>query len=67
MSQPGQSYGGNAYGGAQQGGRPMQQQAQKFKYICADCNGENEIRQNEPIRCKECGHRIMYKPRTTRS
>jgi hypothetical protein len=32
-----------------------------------DCNGENEIRQNEPIRCKECGHRIMYKPRTQRS
>lgn len=37
MSQARESYGGNAYGGAggAQGGRPMQQQAQKFKYICA--------------------------------
>ncbi|KIY70888.1 hypothetical protein CYLTODRAFT_419289 [Cylindrobasidium torrendii FP15055 ss-10] len=37
-----------------------------MQYLCADCNATNEIRPREPIRCKECGHRIMYKKRTTR-
>ncbi|KAI9019027.1 hypothetical protein DFJ74DRAFT_608194, partial [Hyaloraphidium curvatum] len=32
----------------------------------ADCAVENEIKQKEPIRCKECGYRIMYKKRTRR-
>ena len=32
-----------------------------------DCGASNEIRPREPIRCRQCGHRIMYKKRTTRS
>ncbi|KLO12827.1 hypothetical protein SCHPADRAFT_828923 [Schizopora paradoxa] len=36
-------------------------------YSCADCGASNSIRAREPIRCRECGHRIMYKPRTRRS
>lgn len=32
-----------------------------------DCGAKNEIRPREPIRCRECGHRIMYKKRTKRS
>ena len=32
-----------------------------------DCGAKNEIRSREPIRCRECGHRIMYKNRTKRS
>lgn len=32
----------------------------------ADCSATNEIRAREPIRCRECGHRIMYKKRTKR-
>ncbi|ELU41795.1 DNA directed RNA polymerase, 7 kDa subunit domain-containing protein [Rhizoctonia solani AG-1 IA] len=39
----------------------------EMDYLCADCGAKNEIRPREPIRCKECGHRIMYKKRTTRS
>ncbi|KAG8718126.1 DNA-directed RNA polymerase core subunit rpc10 [Ceratobasidium sp. 394] len=39
----------------------------EMEYLCADCGAKNEIRSREPIRCKECGHRIMYKKRTTRS
>ncbi|KAF9779479.1 hypothetical protein BJ322DRAFT_355502 [Thelephora terrestris] len=31
-----------------------------------DCGAKNEIRPREPIRCRECGHRIMYKKRTKR-
>src|ERR1700733_15390333 len=32
-----------------------------------DCSAENTIRVREPIRCRECGHRIMYKKRTKQS
>ncbi|CAK5076239.1 unnamed protein product [Meloidogyne enterolobii] len=29
-----------------------------------DCHKENEIRPKDPIRCRECGYRILYKKRT---
>ncbi|KAJ3744725.1 DNA-directed RNA polymerase I [Lentinula detonsa] len=47
-------------------GIPMQAPRQEMEYLCADCNAKNEIRAREPIRCRECGHRIMYKRRTKR-
>ncbi|KAF8351296.1 hypothetical protein F5887DRAFT_936806 [Amanita rubescens] len=34
--------------------------------IAPHCGVKNEIKPREPIRCRECGHRIMYKKRTTR-
>ncbi|KAF9004736.1 DNA directed RNA polymerase [Cyathus striatus] len=40
---------------------------QDMEYICADCGAKNELKSREPIRCRECGHRIMYKKRTRRS
>ncbi|XP_045140721.1 DNA-directed RNA polymerases I, II, and III subunit RPABC4-like [Echinops telfairi] len=33
---------------------------------CTECNTENEIKSRYPIRCRECGYRIMYKKRTKR-
>ena len=33
----------------------------------SECHSENEIRPRDPIRCRECGYRIMYKKRTKRS
>ena len=33
----------------------------------SDCHCENKIRPKDPIRCRECGYRIMYKKRTKRS
>jgi DNA-directed RNA polymerase subunit RPC12/RpoP len=36
-------------------------------FLNTDCGAKNEIRPREPIRCRECGHRIMYKKRTRRS
>ncbi|KAI0079653.1 hypothetical protein K474DRAFT_1571985, partial [Panus rudis PR-1116 ss-1] len=39
---------------------------QEMYYLCADCGQRNEIKSREPIRCRECGHRIMYKERTKR-
>ena len=35
--------------------------------LLEDCGAKNEIKSREPIRCRECGHRIMYKKRTKRS
>lgn len=32
----------------------------------AECHHENEMRPRDPIRCRECGYRIMYKKRTKR-
>ncbi|KAF8974399.1 DNA directed RNA polymerase [Flammula alnicola] len=40
---------------------------ESMEYLCADCGAKNEIKPREPIRCRECGHRIMYKKRTKRS
>jgi DNA-directed RNA polymerase I, II, and III subunit RPABC4 len=31
------------------------------------CGVDNQIRPREPIRCKDCGYRIMYKKRTSKS
>jgi len=39
---------------------------QDMEYLCADCGAKNDIKPREPIRCRECGHRIMYKKRTKR-
>ncbi|ESO00709.1 hypothetical protein HELRODRAFT_154955 [Helobdella robusta] len=36
-------------------------------YICGDCHQENEITPKVPIRCRECGYRIVYKKRTKRA
>ena len=39
-----------------------------IRYILiSECHTENEIKARDPIRCRECGHRIMYKKRTRRS
>lgn len=36
-------------------------------FVCiAECHHENEMRPRDPIRCRECGYRIMYKKRTKR-
>ena len=40
-----------------------------FSCFCflLECHTENEIKSRDPIRCRECGYRIMYKKRTKRS
>lgn len=32
----------------------------------SECHYENELRPRDPVRCRECGYRIMYKKRTKR-
>lgn len=35
-------------------------------FVSAECHTENEIKARDPIRCRECGYRILYKKRTKR-
>lgn len=63
------SYQARPAGGAPSGSAGMGGLATRnpvMEYICADCAATNEIRPREPIRCRECGHRVMYKKRTKR-
>ncbi|KAJ1339518.1 hypothetical protein BSLG_005842 [Batrachochytrium salamandrivorans] len=32
--------------------------------VIIECTALNQIKPREPIRCKDCGYRIMYKKRT---
>lgn len=35
--------------------------------LTPDCGAKTSIKMGELIRCRECGHRVMYKPRTHKS
>ena len=35
-------------------------------YICGNCGVQNRVKAGEPIQCRECGYRILYKKRTKR-
>lgn len=62
-------------GSDSEGGFVARQQAGSFAEAHAlllppdhqtDCAALNEVRPREAIRCKECGHRVLYKQRTKR-
>ena len=36
------------------------------QYLCGDCASKVQLKKGDPIRCKECGHRVLYKERTRR-
>ena len=35
-------------------------------YVCGECNSRVSLKRGDQIRCKECGHRVLYKERTKR-
>ena len=35
-------------------------------YECGNCGAETTLRPKEPIRCQQCGHRVLYKKRAKR-
>lgn len=37
-----------------------------LKYICAECSSKLSLSRTDPVRCKNCGHRILLKARTKR-
>jgi DNA-directed RNA polymerase I, II, and III subunit RPABC4 len=36
------------------------------EYRCGDCGSRNVIKGGDPVRCRQCGFRILYKTRTKR-
>ncbi|CAM9441822.1 unnamed protein product [Heterosigma akashiwo] len=50
----------------QQGSSIPPAESTEVKYLCGDCGSENVIKPRDPIRCRQCGFRIMYKMRTKR-
>ncbi|KAK4551802.1 DNA-directed RNA polymerase core subunit rpc10 [Recurvomyces mirabilis] len=40
--------------------------ARPVHYLCGDCDAKVVLRKSDPIRCKECGYRVLYKERTNR-
>lgn len=56
------SYGGFNITGAgsfEDSGKPV-------NYLCGDCDNKVVLKKGDPIRCKECGYRVLYKERTNR-
>ncbi|KAF2996606.1 DNA-directed RNA polymerase core subunit rpc10 [Curvularia kusanoi] len=58
------------YGGYNANTSEAQQQvdinARTVHYKCGDCDQDVPLKRGEPIRCKQCGHRVLYKQRTNR-
>jgi len=59
---------GGASGAASGGGRDpaFAGDGPAVNYLCGDCNSTVPLKRGDPIRCKECGHRVLYKERTKR-
>lgn len=35
-------------------------------YVCGECSARVPLKRGDQIRCKDCGHRVLYKERTKR-
>lgn len=53
------AFGANASYGLEDTSRPVQ-------YACGECDAKVVLKRGDPIRCKECGYRVLYKERTNR-
>ena len=40
--------------------------ARSVEYTCGECDAAVALKRGEPIRCRSCGHRVLYKKRTNR-
>ena len=67
------SGGSGGYGGGGQAGGVVSSRTgmddlvgPEMYYICGDCGVKLALRKSEPIRCQECGCRVLYKQRTKR-
>lgn len=59
-----QQQGGFAITGA---GSTFEDTSKPVQYLCGDCDNKVQLKRGDPIRCKECGYRVLYKERTNRS
>lgn len=48
-------------------GSTFEDTSKPVHYLCGDCDNKVVLKKGDPIRCKECGYRVLYKERTNRS
>ncbi|KAI9844410.1 MAG: DNA-directed RNA polymerase core subunit rpc10 [Sclerophora amabilis] len=63
---PTSSLGAGGYSSQQGTVGGIEDEGPAVTYLCGDCNSKVSLKKNDPIRCKECGHRVLYKERTKR-
>lgn len=72
LSQPNQNAGSSqqqagSYGGFNiTGSGSFEDTSRPVNYLCGDCDTKVSLKKGDPIRCKECGYRVLYKERTNR-
>jgi len=52
--------------GAGVGATSLDTAVSSVTYICGECASKVALNLGDAIRCKECGHRVLYKGRTKR-
>ena len=52
--------------GFQASGSGFEDTARPVHYLCGDCDNKVTLKKGDPIRCKECGYRVLYTERTNR-
>ena len=57
---------GQSNTGFQASGSGFEDTARPVHYLCGDCDNKVTLKRGDPIRCKECGYRVLYKERTNR-
>jgi len=57
----------SGYGQSSTGGGSAEQIIEKpVQYLCGDCAHKVVLSKGDPIRCTNCGYRVLYKERTNR-
>jgi DNA-directed RNA polymerase I, II, and III subunit RPABC4 len=56
----------NATGGGNTAASLADQMSAPVTYRCGDCNARVPLKRDDPVRCVQCGYRVLYKERTTR-
>jgi DNA-directed RNA polymerase I, II, and III subunit RPABC4 len=52
--------------GADNGFSAMAVDSPSVVYLCGECSARVPLKRGDQIRCKDCGHRVLYKERTKR-
>ena len=60
------AFGGGAGAGGAADGFAGSVDGPVVAYLCGECNSRVSLKRGDQIRCKECGHRVLYKERTKR-
>ncbi|KAJ5679451.1 hypothetical protein N7462_007695 [Penicillium macrosclerotiorum] len=58
--------GQSGFGGNEGGFSSMAIDSPSIAYLCGECSARVPLKRGDQIRCKDCGHRVLYKERTKR-